>query len=106
MIKMVEGDSRLEKENQKLSEFGDHTIVNVRTIFNVSVCEERVENDANMRVIYQGWAVVGSSESESVWLISKLTYDGSGIFIGRAWANGEDKFDKIWDSKDTYSYSY
>ncbi len=103
---MAEDDTRVEKENQRLGEFGGHTLVNVRTIFNVPVCEERVENDANYRVIYQGWAIVGSSETEEVWLISKLNYDENGIFEGRVWANGEDTFDKEWDKKDTYDYSY
>jgi hypothetical protein len=103
---MAEGDSRVEKENQKLQEFGQHTIINVRTIFDVPVCEERVENDSGYKVIYQGWAVVGSSESEAVWLISKLNYDSNGIFTERVWADGEDTFDKVWDNRATYNYSY
>ena len=102
---MAEDDTRVEKENKRLGEFGNHTIVKVRNIFSVPVSEERVENDSSGKAIYQGWAVVGSSEDEAVWLISKLNWDGN-YFIGRTWANGEDTFDKIWDSKDTYSYVY
>ena len=100
------GDTRVEKENKKFGVFGEHTTVKVRKIFNVSVNEERVENDSSGMVIYQGWAIVGSSESEAVWLISKLNYDGSGFFTERVWANGEDTFDKIWDNRATYNYSY
>lgn len=98
-------EDRVEKENEKFSTFGDHVTVNVRNIFDVPVCEERVENDADGKVIYQGWAIVGSAEDAAVWLISKIIYDGY-FFIGRVWANGEETFDKVWDSKDTYSYTY
>ena len=103
---MTEGDTRVEKENKKLGEFGEHTLVNVRTIFNVNVAEERVETNASGRIIYQGWAVVGSAEAESVWLISQLNYDGNGFFKERVWADGEDTFDKSWDNRATYNYSY
>lgn len=102
---MVDGDSRVEKENNKFSDFGNTTVINVKSIFNVSIAEERVENDANGMVIFQGWAAVGSSESETVWLISKLNYSGM-FFTERVWANGEETFDKAWDLKDTYNYSY
>lgn len=102
---MTDEDTRVEKENQRLGEFGGHTLVNIRNIFSVPVCEERAENDANGKMIYQGWAIVGSAEDEEVWLISKLNWDGN-YFIGRVWANGEDTFDKEWDQKDTYSYTY
>lgn len=102
---MAEEDSRVELENKKLADFGSHVVVKVRNIFSVQVSEERVENDANGMVIYQGWAVVGSSEGEEVWLISKLNYSG-GFFTERVWANGEDTFDKTWDNRATYNYSY
>jgi len=102
---MADDDTRVEKENQKLGVFGDHTVVNVRQIFNVNVAEERVETDANGLVIYQGWAAVGSSESEAVWLISKLNWSGN-FFTERVWADGEDTFDKKWSERDTFNYSY
>lgn len=98
-------DDRVELENEKFSIFGDYTAVNIRTIFSVPICEERVENDANGKVIYQGWAIVGSAENEAVWLISKLNWSGN-FFVGRVWADGEDTFDKVWDSRAGYNYSY
>jgi len=99
-------DTRVEKENQKLGTFGDYTVVNTRSVLNVSLCEERVENTAAGVVVYQGWAVIGSEEADAVWLISKLTYDANGYFDNRAWAEGEDTFDKVWASRATYNYSY
>jgi len=103
---MTDDDSRTGKENEKFSEFGTHTVVNIRTMFDVAVCEERIERDAQGKVIYQGWAIVGSAESEAVWLISKLNYDGNGRFTERVWADGEDTMDKVWDNRATYNYSY
>ena len=103
---MDEEDYRLENENKKFSKFGNHTAINVNSILNISRMEERVENGAMGRVIYQGWAAIGSSETEAVWLISKLNYDEDGFFIGRVWADGEDTFNKVWDSADTYTYDY
>ncbi len=44
---MAEDDTRVEKENKRLGEFGNHTIVKVRNIFSVPVSEERVENDSS-----------------------------------------------------------
>jgi len=99
-------DTRVEKENNKLSTFGGHQVVNIRSILNVALCEERVENTAAGVVVYQGWAVIGSEEADAVWLISKLTYDANGYFDNRAWAEGEDTFDKVWASRATYNYSY
>ena len=99
-------DTRIEKENQKLLNFGNHTVVKTAPILSVCLAEERVENTVGGIVVYQGWAVIGSAEADSVWLISKLTYDGNGFFENRVWADGEDTFDKIWDSRATYNYSY
>ncbi len=99
-------DSRIEKENQKFSTLGNETVVNVKLLFNVTVAEERVENNANGFTIYQGWAAVGSSETETVWLISKLTYDGNNYFTDRAWADGEATFDKAWNLRAGYDYTY
>lgn len=103
---MADDDTRVEKENEKFNDFGTHVMVKVSNLLNVSLTEERVENDASGRVIYQGFAVVGSAESEAVWLITKLNWDGNGFFTSRVWADGEDTFNKVWDNRATYSYSY
>lgn len=99
-------DDRVENENSKFISFGGSTAINVRSILDVAICEERVENDVSGNVIYQGWAVIGSAEDETVWLISKLNYDGNGFFSERVWAEGESTFEKDWTQRDTYNYSY
>ena len=102
---MATDDDRVEDENNKFTKIGNNTAVNVNSIMNVGLVEERVEN-SGFRVIYQAWAAIGSSESEAVWLISKLNYDAGGLFSERVWADGEDTFDKVWDDRATYNYSY
>ena len=102
---MATDDDRLEDENNKFSKLGDTTMINVNSNLSINMVEERVENNSNGIVIYQGWAVIGSAESEAVWLISKLNYDGF-YFTGRVWADGEGTYDKVWNDRDTYDYSY
>lgn len=59
------------------------------------------EVDAN--TTYIGKATVGSSPSSPVWQIQKMTKSGTVTNI--LWANGDTKFDKVWDNRTTYSYS-
>ncbi len=98
-------DTRTGKENEKFGTFGNDVLLKVRSILNVNMAEERVEN-SSFKVIFQAWAPIGSSDDEAIWLISKLIYDSGGIFSERKWANGEDTFNKIWDDRATYNYSY
>ena len=101
---MVDDDTRTGKENEKFGTLGNEVLIKTQTLFSVNLAEERVENE-DFKVIYQGWAVIGSGEAEAVWLISKLIYVG-GVFSERRWADGEGTFNKIWNDRDTYSYSY
>lgn len=103
---MAADDTRVEKENKKFIDFGNHIMLKVGLMMDVPLMEERVENTAGGDVVYQGWAVIGSAEDEAVWLICKLNYDGNGFFSERVWAEGEDTFTKQWDQRATYSYSY
>ena len=53
-------------------------------------------------VIYKGEAVPGTSDSDSVWQISKTTFVGDDVIV--SWANGTANFDKIWSNRETYNY--
>ena len=53
---------------------------------------------------YVGEAPIGSSTSTAVWKIYRLTMSGTNS-ISRAWADGSDLFNKIWDNRATYTYS-
>ena len=82
-------------------------MVQVANILNASLAEERFELDGTTgNVIYQGWAAIGSGEAEAVWLISQLNYDVNGQVIARVWADGEGEFNKIWDDRATFNYTY
>ena len=52
---------------------------------------------------YVGMANVGTGTGEAGWSISELQYSDEKM-IARKWANGSADFDKIWDSRATYSY--
>lgn len=56
-------------------------------------------------VIYIGKADPGTATSEAKWSIQKLTYDGSNHCTDIQWADGTNVFDKVWDSRTSYSYS-
>lgn len=55
-------------------------------------------------IIYEGYALPGTSSSSSYWLIKKNLYSGSNN-IGSQYASGTRKFDKIWDNRASYTYS-
>lgn len=54
--------------------------------------------------VYIGYRMPGIGESETGWLIFKCVYDESDNFLRRVSANGENQFDKVWDSRTTYTY--
>ena len=53
-------------------------------------------------VIYKGEAEPGSSESDAVWRISKITFVDEDAT--EQWAEGNAKFDKAWSSRLSYNY--
>ena len=57
-----------------------------------------VGNDA----IYKGEAEPGSSEDDTVWRISKITFVGEDAT--EQWAEGNASFDKMWSSRLNYNY--
>ena len=54
--------------------------------------------------IYIGWAQPGSSKSDAVWRIQKLTYSGNNV-TDIQWANGVINFNSIWDNRASLTYS-
>ena len=54
--------------------------------------------------VYVGYAQPGILTSDPSWKIMRLDYNGSNI-IRRLWANGNTKFDYVWDDRATYSFS-
>ena len=55
-------------------------------------------------VEYTGWAKSGSSKASPVWIIQKITYDGTKA-TDIQWADGNINENKIWNNKETLDYS-
>ena len=54
-------------------------------------------------VTYFGYAVAGSVTSTETWKIKRL--DDTGNFPVFTWADGNTKYDNIWDDRTSLSYS-
>lgn len=54
-------------------------------------------------IFYKGWAEVGSTDSELVWRIAKVTI--SGEIVTTLYANGNADFVNSWDNRATYTFS-
>ncbi len=54
-------------------------------------------------LIYIGESVPGSTVCENKWRIKKITQVG--IDINIIWASSNANFDKVWDSRETYTYN-
>jgi hypothetical protein len=52
---------------------------------------------------YVGHATVGASTAAAVWQIKRITDTGVGFTI--EWANGDSKFDNVWDDRGGLSYA-
>lgn len=63
------------------------------------------ENNANGQAAYIGYAEPGTAKSSPKWQIRKITYDANGAMTDVQFANGTNKFDKVWNDRATYSYS-
>ncbi|MGE5445192.1 MAG: hypothetical protein ACM3SR_11430 [Ignavibacteriales bacterium] len=53
--------------------------------------------------IYVGQAQIDSEVTGPVWQILKIEVDGTTTAV--KWADGSDRFDKVWNSRGDYSYS-
>jgi hypothetical protein len=54
-------------------------------------------------VTYVGKAEIGSSESDPVWRILRLTESGQNTDV--QYADGDDNFDNVWADRASLSYS-
>jgi hypothetical protein len=64
----------------------------------------RLEYDGSSNPIYVGLAAPGTLVSQSLWLIRKLTFDGSGNVTAIQYANGVPLFDQVWNDRASLSY--
>lgn len=65
--------------------------------------QQRIDNAGGALPVYIGWAVPGSSPMSLKWRIQRLYYSGTDVVQVR-WADGNDRFDKRWDDRASYTY--
>jgi|GEM_PF-1449883 len=64
----------------------------------------RLDYEGGNNIIYAGYAQPGSEETDPVWQIRKMEYDGNGNLTSVKFAGGTAAFDKIWNNRDSYTY--
>lgn len=63
-----------------------------------------IEYDVSNNPIYIGKAPIGTAKATAGWQIQKLTWASSNC-TDVQFAGGSRKFDKVWNSRASYSYS-
>lgn len=71
---------------------------------NTGCCKNPIRIDESTpNVVYNGFAVAGSITSEAVWAIQRITREKDIIIY--EWADGNELYDNIWDSRYEVSYA-
>lgn len=65
----------------------------------------KIAYDANLNPEYIGEADPGTAVTSAGWRIKKITYDSNQNPTDVKWADGDTKFDNIWNDRATYTYS-
>jgi len=78
--------------------------VSIGILYSIQLAYGTIGN-SNGLVEYVGFAPSGTLTTQPRWFIKKLTYNASGQVLTALCANGESSFDKVWDSREGYSYS-
>jgi hypothetical protein len=65
-----------------------------------------IDRDGQGNPIYIGMAKIGTSTSDPLWQIRKLTFDGSNNVTAIEYAGGTNSFNSIWDSRSDGTYTY
>jgi len=71
---------------------------------NVDTLTQAMDYQGGMQPVYIGRATPGTAKSAAGWQIQKLTYSGNHV-TDVQWASGTAKYDKVWDSRESYTYS-
>lgn len=67
------------------------------------LAEPLLVDEGGINIVYKGYAVVGTSISDSAWAIQKIERQGD-INITK-WANGNKKLENRWDVREELKYS-
>lgn len=52
-----------------------------------------------------GAAPTGAATSRPFWRIFKVTYDANGAMTSIDFAEGSTEYDKVWDDRNSYTYT-
>lgn len=66
--------------------------------------DQKIEYDVSNNPIYVGRTFPNVQTSTASWQIYRMKYDSNNNMTDLRWADGNDKFDKIWDNRATYTY--
>lgn len=70
----------------------------------------RGEYDGSNNLIYKAYGRPGAVDSNPVWQIAKLTYDGNNNVTSITWPQGSNgaassEFNFVWNDRASYTYS-
>lgn len=68
----------------------------------VSPSEALLMEDTGTGIVYVGTAVPGASPSDPVWKIKQILT--SGLVLRILWADGDGKYDNIWNNRAALTY--
>jgi len=63
-----------------------------------------IDYDASGNVVYYGVTTSGTAKSAAKWQIKKFSYTSNDL-TDIQWADGNTKFDNVWDDRASLSYS-
>lgn len=89
LVKILEG--RGEDLNHFLSAFPTQLLLR-------TVMVKGTAGGASGRMEFIGYALPGTAKTQARWLIKKLVYDSDGFQIDSIFADGEAKFNKVFDT--------
>lgn len=71
-----------------------------------AILQRKIINDESDNPLYEMEAFPGTAYATAGWRIKKHFWDGStGAYLGLAWADGTEYFDKVADDYADYTYT-
>lgn len=64
---------------------------------------KKVDQDGDS--YYIGWASPGTNTSIDGWKIQKIVMGPTDVEVTKLWADGNDRFDNVWDNRLSLNYS-
>ena len=60
--------------------------------------------DMNNNLVYQGYALPGAEDTDSLWMIIKHEYDANNNLIASKCVEGTVAYTYKWDERENYTY--